>query len=55
MLIVNAAEIDLVGSDADYKGLLAEVAASPQGSTLLQPAQEPALTRGAIGAPVAQR
>jgi deoxyadenosine/deoxycytidine kinase len=37
VLIVNAAEIDLVGSDRDYRGLLAEVARARRGRHYFNP------------------
>ena len=37
VLIVNAAEIDLVSSDADYKGLLAEVQRHRKGRHYFNP------------------
>ena len=43
VLIVNAAEIDPVGSDADYASLLARDRPRAQGPALLQPDEEPAV------------
>ena len=40
VLIVNAAEIDPIGDEADYQTLLAEIVREPQGAALLQSAQE---------------